>query len=203
MESMINIYQGIMLLLLYLTLIVRTIMLYLKDKINPFVLGKGKKGFDAILEFIFFIGLLIWSYEIIAIVFGLDFHIIPIKPAHAIIVDILILKYAGMLLILIGYIIFILSLIAFGKSWRVGIDNENPGKLATSGIFSKTRNPIFLYLDFYIMSTALINTNLFFITFSIIVIIGIHYQILQEEKFLQKHYENEYSEYTKRVRRYL
>jgi protein-S-isoprenylcysteine O-methyltransferase Ste14 len=108
-----------------------------------------------------------------------------------------------MFLILIGFILFLLSLAAFGKSWRVGIDSKNPGKLVTNGIFSITRNPIFVYIDFYFIGTALINTNILFILFAVIVIIGLHYQILQEEKFLSNFYGEEYSEYKKRVRRYI
>lgn len=178
-------------------------MFYLKYRINPFVLGKGKKGFDALLENLFFIGFLIWTYEIIAVIFNINFHIFPIEIAYTKIFDNIILKYFALVLILIGYLIFIFSLIAFGKSWRVGIDSKNPGRLVTKGVFSITRNPIFICFDLYLIGIALINPNLFFIIFSIIAIVGIHYQILHEEKFLQKHYGNGYSEYKKRVRRYI
>ncbi len=203
METAIKYYQVIMLTLLYLTLTARSIMLYLKDGINPFVLGKGKKGFDTFLELLFIAGLLTWSYEIIAIIFNVDFHLIPIKPAYEIIYKNSLLDISGALLIIIGYVLFLLSLIAFGNSWRVGIDNSNPGKLATRGIYSITRNPIFLFMDLYFIGTALINMNMIFIGFAILTIPGIHYQILQEEKFLQKHYGSEYSEYKRSVRRYI
>ncbi|MDR2500992.1 MAG: hypothetical protein LBD37_07940 [Treponema sp.] len=41
------------------------------------------------------------------------------------------------------------------------------------------------------------------ISFLVILIITIHRQILREEKFLKKHYGNEYEEYCNQVRRYL
>jgi len=203
MDALINLYQGIMLILLFLTLTIRSIFLYLKNGIFPFVIGKDKKGFNAVIEILFLIGLLIWSYEIITIIFNIEFHIIPIDFVNKIILNNIILKYLGMGLIFIGYILFLMSLVSFGKSWRVGIDSKNPGKLVTNGIFSITRNPIFVYIDLYFVGTALINTNILFILFAVLVIIGIHYQILQEEIFLSNFYGQEYSEYKKRVRRYI
>jgi protein-S-isoprenylcysteine O-methyltransferase Ste14 len=73
----------------------------------------------------------------------------------------------------------------------------------TNGIFSITRNPIFVYIDLYFIGTALINANALFIIFALITVIGTHYQILQEEKHLNNLYKEEYVEYKKRVRRYL
>lgn len=203
MEIFFNLFQIIMLALLYLTLITRTMMLYVKDGVFPFVLAKGKKGFNAFLEIIFFVALLAWSYEIISQIFSINFHIIPIGYLNRIFVENIVLKTAGSILILAGYILFIFSLIAFGRSWRVGIDKDNPGKLIKNGVFSITRNPIFVFLNMYLIGTALLNMNLFFIICAIIFIIGIHYQILQEENFLKENYKQEYIKYTKQVRRYL
>jgi len=36
------------------------------------------------------------------------------------------------------------TLVAFGSSFRVGIDTEHPDKLITGGIFAHTRNPIYV-----------------------------------------------------------
>lgn len=203
MDIFIDLFQGIMLLLLYLTLIIRSILIYLKDGINPFVLGKGKKGFQKIIEYLFIVGLLVWTYEIITSLFCINVHIIPVPFINNIIIDNIIMEYIGVIIIVIGYIIFVLSLIAFGNSWRIGIDKNNPGKLVQSGIFSITRNPIFVYMDLYYIGTAMINPNLFFIIFALIVIIGLHYQILLEEKYLESKYGREYLEYKGKVRRYL
>jgi len=203
MEAMIYIFQGLMLLLLYLTVIIRATFIYFNDQINPFSIGKAKNIFNMFLEYAFITGLLVWSYEIMAIVFNYNFHIIPFNFWYNLLLDNIILKYTGMLFMLVGYLIFIFSLFSFGKSWRIGIDNDKPGNLVTTGMFSITRNPLFIFLDLYFIGTALINTNLFFIFIGIIFIAGIHYQILQEEIFLQKHYGKEYAEYKKRVRRYI
>lgn len=169
---------------------------------NPFVIGKGKTGFKGILEILFMVGLVIWTYEVIINAIHTDYFILP-RSLFVSLFDNLILKITGCILIAFGLVIFILSLISFGKSWRVGIDKENPGSLVTTGIFSITRNPIFVFLDLYFVSTWLIYSNLFFLISSIIIIIGIHYQILQEEKFLLTKYGKEYENYKMKVRRYI
>lgn len=186
--------------LLYLLLIGRTIQL-MSQGIKPFVLGIGGKGIKGILEISFSIVLLIWSTEII--INALKLQVKFISPLiNKYFFQIIYLKITGTCLIGIGLIIFILALISFGKSWRVGIDNKNPGKLITNGIFSISRNPIFLFIDLFFIGIWFIYSNSFFLLASILVIIGIHYQILQEEKFLLKNYGNEYKSYFKKVRRY-
>ncbi|MEW6104467.1 MAG: isoprenylcysteine carboxylmethyltransferase family protein [bacterium] len=169
--------------------------------IKPFVLGIGKKGLQALLEISFFFGLVIWTLEVIRSSFNLDFHIFS-EVLYTALFQIIPLKIVGVIFIVLGFVIFIWALISFGSSWRVGIDKQRPGQLVISGIFKITRNPIFIFLDLYFVGTWLIYTNLFFLISSVLVMVGIHYQILQEEKFLITQYGDEYRNYMKKVRRY-
>ena len=57
--------------------------------------------------------------------------------------------WIGVLLCLIGLILFLLSMISFGSSFRVGIDTESPDELVTTGVFAISRNPI--YVAFWIV----------------------------------------------------
>jgi protein-S-isoprenylcysteine O-methyltransferase Ste14 len=51
-------------------------------------------------------------------------------------------------------------------------------------VFAVSRHPIFVFLDLYFIGTFLVNGTLVFRFFAGVTILGIHYQILQEEKFL-------------------
>lgn len=61
----------------------------------------------------------------------------------------------------------------------------------------------YLFEVVYFIGTWLIYSNLFFLLAAVLVLIGIHYQILQEEKYLFSKYGNEYENYMQKVRRYL
>ena len=191
-------FQITVLILFYTVFMGKTVFLRLKG-IKPFVLGIGKRGFDALLEIFFFFGLALWSFEVISHSTNFDIHIFR----DIFLFEILSLKVFGVVIIIVGFAIFISSLVSFGSSWRVGIDRENPGGMVTGGVFSVTRNPIFLFIDLYFLGTFLIYPSPFFCIATVIVITGMHYQIIQEEKFLKKEYGDEYLEYMSSVRRYI
>lgn len=195
-------FQITVLVLFYIVFVGKNIQLRLKG-IKPFVLGIGKKGLQALLEISFFFVLAIWTVEIIRCSLNLDFHIFPlVLYTYTALFQIIPLKIVGVIFIVLGFFIFIWAFISFGSSWRVGIDKQNPGQLVTSEIFAITRNPIFVFLDLYFVGTWLIYPNMFFLISLVLVTIGIHYQILQEEKFLITQYGDEYRNYMKKVRRY-
>ena len=113
------------------------------------------------------------------------------------------IKYFGIILCYIGLLIFLLALISFGKVWRIGIDENNSNKLITSGIFKYSRNPIYLFMDIYFVGILLIYTNIVFIVIAIGILIGIHIQILREERFLTRKFGEKYREYKSMTRRYI
>jgi protein-S-isoprenylcysteine O-methyltransferase Ste14 len=94
-------------------------------------------------------------------------------------------------------------LISFGKSWRIGIDENNSNELITNGMFKYSRNPIFLFMDMYFVGIMLIYPNVVFILLAIGVIAGVHLQILREEEFLLKKFGEKYIEYKNKTRRYI
>ncbi|WP_197722744.1 methyltransferase family protein [Ureibacillus thermosphaericus] len=54
-----------------------------------------------------------------------------------------IVSWVGVVLCTLGIMLFLWSLISFGKSFRIGIDEEKPGELITKGAFAISRNPIY------------------------------------------------------------
>jgi protein-S-isoprenylcysteine O-methyltransferase Ste14 len=169
--------------------------------INPLALGAGKRGLRRVVEVGFLVIFTLWAIEILATSLALDWRIFP-TPLQRRLLDWAPLQIAGVALVAAGGAIFILALVSFGASWRVGIDAKTPGGLVTTGIFALSRNPIFVFLDLYAFGTFLINGTLGFLLFALILAAGIHYQILQEESFLRRTYGAAYQDYSRKTSRY-
>ena len=112
-------------------------------------------------------------------------------------------RIIGVALILIGLIPFILAFVNFGTSWRIGIDRQTPGVLVTGGIFSLTRNPIYVGFILFFFGIFFLNSTWFFLIYALLAVVAIHFQVLREEEFLKKQYGQSYEEYSRRVARYL
>jgi len=170
---------------------------------HVFRLGSDKKGFGALLEKSFVILFPLWLFEIFIHSLHLDhlqflpFALVDPFFAHAL------LQSAGAVIIILSLLFFLLALISFKTSWRVGIDMIAPGELITTGMFSISRNPIFLSMNLYFMGTFFIYSNLFFLMSFIGMVCGFHFQIRQEEAFLAPKYGESYHRYMSQVRRYI
>lgn len=199
--TLLQMWVLLQLILFYAIFVGRSITLPLIYGINPFTLGKGKKGWQRVVELFFFVGLIDWTWEVVNEIFGWGFTVLP-EIFYAKLFDFWILDLVGSGLLLAGNLIFAWALYSFGSSWRIGIDHQSPGTLVTSGVFGKSRNPIFLAMDGIFLGTALIYGNIFFIAAFLLTAAGIHYQILQEERFLTQRYGDDYLAYCQRVSRY-
>jgi protein-S-isoprenylcysteine O-methyltransferase Ste14 len=111
--------------------------------------------------------------------------------------------WAGVLCCLTGLILLFLSLASFGKSFRVGIDQDHPDKLVTTGVFAVSRNPIYVAFWFVLLGQFLLFSNLIPLVYLAAATWLFHRQVLREEDFMRRHYGQEYSDYCHRVRRYL
>lgn len=112
------------------------------------------------------------------------------------------LKIIGLVLILLGDIVFLLSVYYMKTSWRVGVDEERNDKLITNGIYKLSRNPAFLGFDLTYLGLALVFPNPLMIVFTIILIWLFDDQIMIEEEYLERTYKEEYLEYKKKTKRY-
>jgi protein-S-isoprenylcysteine O-methyltransferase Ste14 len=114
-----------------------------------------------------------------------------------------IISWLGVLFCLARLLLFLLSLISFGSSFRVGIDPDHPDKLVTSGVFAFSRNPIYVAFGFVLLGQFLLLSNWILLAYLIAAVWLFHRQVLREEDFLERHYRAQYSDYCARVRRYL
>ena len=114
-----------------------------------------------------------------------------------------IVAWVGVLFCLAGLSFLFLSIVSFGKSFRVGIDQDHPDKLVTTGVFAFTRNPIYIAFALVLLGQFLVFSNWVLLVYMVAAIWLFHRQVLREEEYLRKRYGQQYSEYCDRVRRYL
>ena len=110
----------------------------------------------------------------------------------------------------IGWGLLILSLIIvwiaqtqMAKSWRIGIDEKNKSELVTHGLFSVSRNPIFLGIMLANIGLFMVIPNAFTLLIISLSTTSINTQIRLEENFLKKEFGAEYETYLKKVRRWI
>jgi protein-S-isoprenylcysteine O-methyltransferase Ste14 len=111
--------------------------------------------------------------------------------------------WAGVGLCLAGLSLLLFTIVSFGRSFRIGIDVDHPDRLVTTGAFALSRNPI--YVAFW---SVLAGQFLVFPNWIVLVYLGaaswlFHRQVMREEAYLREHYGEEYSQYCRRVRRYV
>jgi len=190
-------------LALFLAVIVgRTVRLIVWEKVNPITLTIRKRGMVGILELSLFVGVNIWSVAVLLYSLPLDVRPLP-WPFGLQLIDSMAARIAGVLLIAVAFVVFILGLVSLGDSWRLGIDDRRPGELVTHGVYAVSRNPIYVFFDLYFIGTFLVNGALVFLVFAALTIVNLHYQILEEERFLSRIHGAAYESYCARTARYL
>jgi protein-S-isoprenylcysteine O-methyltransferase Ste14 len=110
----------------------------------------------------------------------------------------------GLIFILTGLIFSVPALLQFFKSKNTIIPFKAASSLQISGIYSVSRNPMYLGLLFQYLGLALIIGNWWTIFLIPMVFLLVHYLIIvPEEKYLLRAFGNSYSEYTRKVRRWI
>lgn len=95
------------------------------------------------------------------------------------------------------------TLISFGDSFRVGIDEDRPGGLVTTGAFAHSRNPIYVCFAAFILGVFLTQANAVAAVILVMLLGFVIRQIGREERFLRVHYGPEFEAYCARVRRWI
>jgi len=106
------------------------------------------------------------------------------------------LMFGGLLSCLLAYL-------HMGRSWRIGIDEGSNEELVTHGVFAWSRNPIYLFIDLLSLGVLLASGTAFFIVTSPLVLLGVHFRILEEERFLRRRYGAQFESYSAATSRYL
>jgi len=189
--------QGILSICLFISFVVMVLIrasIMRRRGIRVIVFGQTDKSDFILVPLVFAI-----AYTALANTFGLPIWSALIQPFWSNSMP----GWLGLIMCVTANIGFALTLAAFGDSFRVGIDEEKPDKLITSGMFAISRNPIYVCFLIFITGLFLIHRNIVIAVAASLFALAIHRQIIREEVFLASHYGAEYEEYCKNVRRYL
>jgi protein-S-isoprenylcysteine O-methyltransferase Ste14 len=187
-------------LILYflLVFVLRSILLWRKTGINPLTFKKTDNAHDyngKVFAFITIFELIVvgiyafkneW-YEYLLPFWYLEY------PA---------LQKIGWIFLIVSLIVVWFSQSKMANSWRIGIDEDNSTKLVTNGMFSISRNPIFLGIMIVNIGLFLTIPNAFTLLILSLSTISVNTQIRLEEDFLKREFGNEYIEYAGKVRRW-
>jgi len=148
--------------------------------IHPFFFYTGKIA-----------GYITWIVLILSI-----FNVINIGEQHIESLNILSITLAS-----IGLLIILISLINLGSSTSLGVPSENT-KFKENGLYKFSRNPMYLGFNFLTISSFIFTANLLILVMGISSLAVYHFIILGEERFLEQRFEQKYTQYMKKVRRY-
>lgn len=163
-----------------------------KQGIQTDHMGKGKKGIEKKIEIMMKTAtILTFIVEIISIYFNTTMF-----PRS--------IRMVGILLGMMGDIIFIISVLTMKESWRAGVSYEEKTDLITDGIYQISRNPAFLGFDLVYTGMCFMFLNPVLVVISLLAIIMFHLQIKYvEEPFLKQEFKEQYLQYYQQVNRYI
>jgi protein-S-isoprenylcysteine O-methyltransferase Ste14 len=148
-------------------------------------------------------------WEISEVVFGIPFLIslalqwaVPLSLPAGILQQALI--PVGGVLIILGIGLVVLARREFARYGQSTEPGHPTSKIVTTGVFSISRNPLYLGIVSTLIGVALV-TNFMWILALLIVAILLCQMVLiaPEEQYLQNKFGNEYLEYASSVRRWL
>lgn len=179
----------------------RGLLLYSRG-VRVLVIDRNRSTVEMIFDLILVLCFFLWVYETIAYAYPLPNHFLP-SWKDRLLLQGLVVKAIGGILVLAGLSIYTLALRALADSWRLGIDHRSTGTLVTQGIFAWTRNPIFLSLDMMAIGSFLVLGRLVFLVMGLLLVGLLHEQIRREEIFLSQVYGPVYQGYCTQVGRYI
>lgn len=113
-------------------------------------------------------------------------------------------QVAGVVVATAGIVATVLSQVAMGTNWRIGVDAAERTQLVTSGVFSVVRNPFFTATAVTGLGLALVVPNVIAVAGLVLLLVAIELQVrVVEEPYLLAAHGAEYAQYAGRVGRFL
>ena len=197
-------YWPIALLIYYIVLFIvafawRSLLVYRRSGVNPLVLPSSADAYGYVAR-----GFKLTIAGIAAVVIAMAFWpaaqgyfgpwSVLMKPA---------LAYVGWVLLIATLVWLVIAQSQMGASWRIGIDNKHHTELVQHGLFTRSRNPIFLAMRVNLLALFLIFPSA--VTAALLVAgeILMQVQVRLEEQHLANLHGVAYGAYRAKVRRWL
>lgn len=178
--------------------VVPTYLTYKKTGINPITFGKESNAHNYVgnvYKFLVFMLLMVFVIHFL----NIELYNYFLVPIHYL--ELSSVFFIGFFLLHFALFWIFIAQKQMGNSWRIGIDEKNKSELVTHGLFSISRNPVFLGMMLSLFSIFMVLPNIltFFIAFTGYIVIQI--QIRLEKEFLLKEFGQKYIDYKNNTRR--
>ena len=182
---------ALLIMILFYSIYFGKMIIQKRQGIKTRQLGKGKNQNVRTIEILISIAtLIIIPIQLISIILNLT--LLDNK-----------IRFIGFLVGILGDILFLIAIITMKNSCRAGIPSEDKIEFVSNGIYKISRNPAFVGFDLMYIGICLLYCNVLTIVFSLFAIIMLHFQILEEEKYLKKTFGEKYLTYKNKVCRYI
>jgi hypothetical protein len=196
MELLIKIFLPVYFILFFgISFVAKTIIIARRIKKNPLVLPQDESAYALVGNYFKFCLVGIFVY-VMLFPFLSESSFLPID-----FLDVKLMKIVGLILMLLALIWTIIAQNQMKNSWRIGIDKDVKTELVTSGLFSISRNPVFLGMILSLVGLFLVTPNAFSLLFLILGYVLIQVQIRLEEEHLYRQHGEEYLDYLTQTNR--
>lgn len=177
----------------------RSVVVYKTTGINPYVLGGSDNAYDYIgvvfrMTFLAVVGVII-LFAASANLYG---YAAPLRWLE---VDFV--RWFGLALLVASLVWTAVAQFQMGASWRIGIDKKNRTELVEKGLFSISRNPIFLGMRLALVGFFLTIPNAVTLLTLVLGDVLMQIQVRLEEEHLRNLHGTRYAEFSSRVRRWI
>lgn len=177
----------------------RSIAVWRRTGINPYVMGRSDSAYDYIgVIFKLVFGLLALAILLFSVFSRFYIYAMPIAW-----LDYAFIRWTGLVLLFVSFAWTALSQIQMGASWRIGIDRENRTELVGKGIFTVSRNPIFLGMRVSLLAIFLTIPSAITLLALVLGDVLLQIQARLEEEHLRNLHGEAYENYRREVRRWI
>ena len=177
----------------------RSVAVYRATGINPYVLGGSDNAYDYIgvvfrLTFLAVVGVII----LFSVFSGFYDYAAPVRWLER---DFI--RWFGLGLLVASLVWTAVAQFQMGASWRIGIDRKNRTELVEKGLFSVSRNPIFLGMRLALAGFFLTIPNAVTLLTLVLGDVLMQIQVRLEEEHLKNLHGANYAEFCRKVRRWI